>query len=372
MISPTPQIHAKKRFTIAPLLLVSLSIHGLVLLVLLLTVEVSPHGVGTFGSVEANMFSVTLIPGQKSGRGSGVDTVIPDAEPGDSVEVINVSDLNSVISQARLLSVSHTEPQMVFNTESNDSLTIETETSGVARTQRKSTDNELTPTKTLPQEADANDPASVGGAGSDSKIDGLVGRGLDDERGDGGQSGPGGDRIEFFGIFTRGKRIVYVIDASESMAQHNAMELARKKLWSSLQELTPTSQFQIVFFNLTNHTMNRSGERPRLLPATSGNLRLAKQFLTGIQPDSGTDRFAAIVHALSLNPDAVFLLTDADAPKLGAKDLWDIRRANKLKALIHVVEFGVGSDLSQTSFLKTLARQNSGTHHYHDLTRDER
>ena len=163
-----------------------------------------------------------------------------------------------------------------------------------------------------------------------------------------------------------------MIDASESMRKHNAMEIARQELSSSLTGLDPTAHFQIIFFDMKTHAMNRTGERAGLLRATSNNLRLAGQFIKGIQPEAGTDRFLAVTHALSFDPDVIFLLTDVDDPEMSPSDLWEIQRANKRKASIHVVEFGIKADLSRDSFLKKLARQNNGKYQYRDLTKFER
>ena len=145
------------------------------------------------------------------------------------------------------------------------------------------------------------------------------------------------------------------------------MHVAREELWDSLQELTESVTFQVIFFNQKQQALSRRGERPKLLAATVSNLRLAKQFLSSIQPDSGTDRLAALTHALSFDPDVIFLLTDADAPELTPKDLADIRRLNRRKATINVVEFGKLPAIGHDNFLKALARQHGGLHRYHNL-----
>jgi hypothetical protein len=54
---------------------------------------------------------------------------------------------------------------------------------------------------------------------------------------------------------------------------------------------------------------------------------------------------------------------------LSAVDLNKIRSLYRGKAAIHVVEFGLGADLSEDNFLKSLARQNQGSYRYHDLSR---
>lgn len=78
------------------------------------------------------------------------------------------------------------------------------------------------------------------------------------------------------------------------------------------------------------------------------------------------------MQALSFDPDVIFLLTDADDPEMSAKDLSDVRRRNKRNSAIHIVEFGIGADLGEDSFLRRLARQNSGKHRYRDLTKFDR
>jgi hypothetical protein len=319
---------------------------------------IDARGRGTSGSAEAGTFTVTLIPGDEGGRGRVVDTTVREAEAGDSLDMNRQAE-GPPAGRPRLLGVVQTDPQAVFRADGAESLTLVSETAMTTRPRIPSdaetvrsddpatleadrdpaaAERSVTSAQTSMPAGDAMASASSSSADSNSR-DGS-GRGHKIGPGEGRASGTNGNRTEFFGIVTRAKRVVYVIDASESMRRHNAMELARKRLWSSLEELSPTAQFQIVFFNVTNHVMGRTGEKPRLLPATSSNLRLAKQFLTGIQPDAGTDRLAAMMQAMSLDPDVVYLLTDADAPELSARDLFDLRRRNKRKAIVNVVEFG--------------------------------
>ena len=385
-------IAAKARARSSPMLVASLAIHCLVLFILFLFIGEKPYGDGIFRSTKSGTFSATWIPANGDGQGRAIDTIVPDSQSAGPMDVLDTWEVQPAPKNSPVLELPKTDPQTVFNSESNDSITSTGESDSVVQSRREPVTEDFGSTKSTPHKIDATSvsprrSATDVRASSQSELPGSdvpgddrpdskrAGAGKNSGRkasSGGGSSKAEGSRIEFFGILTRAKRVVYAIDASESMRQHNAMEAARQELWSSLQDLALTSQFQIVFFNLTNHTMNRPGERPRLLAATSSNLRMAKQFLTGIQPDSGTDRFAALTHAFSLEPDVIYLLTDADAPELSAKDLWDIRRANKRSTVIHVVEFGIGGDLSRDTFLKQLARQNGGAHCYHDLTKVER
>ena len=391
MIAPARKIRTRTWGNTYSLLLASLAFHALVLFLMLQFFEFRVAGRGTGDQGNGDHWSATWIPGgsggtgEPGGRGPVADSLIPEEETDGSNDVHQTIEMQPANEKPRLLSVNETDPQTVFGATRETSNPIESELLASAKIaeRKEPADVELNNFNQSALQAsvarDEKPPVIGGESTNDQNENGLTSnrgntgsRGSGDEPGKGSASGTGGHQTSFFGIKAPAKRIVYVIDASESMRQHDAMQLARQKLWDSLQELTPTSQFQVIFFNLTNHTMNRPGERTRLLPATSVNLRLAKQFLTGIQPDSGTNRMGAMTLALSFDPDVIYLLTDADAPEMSAKDLWELKRDNKRKALIHVVEFGVGADLSPDSFLKKLARQNAGMHRYHDLAQAQR
>ena len=193
------------------------------------------------------------------------------------------------------------------------------------------------------------------------------GKGKAGQAGAPGGGGNSGHEVGFFGIFTRARRVVYVIDASESMRKHNAIGLARQELLESLRSLESTAYFQIVFFDVTPHAMNRAKDRRGLLQATSSNVRLAEHFMKGIQPDAGTDRFAALKQAFSFEPDAIFLLTDADEPILSDRELKEIVRLNKRRTPIHVVEYSLDGGEQEESFLQSLAEQNHGQHYFCDV-----
>jgi hypothetical protein len=387
--SPRP-IGGKKSILSGRWFVASLTVHVLMAVVVMLVADAHPQGRGTLGLANDESFSVTWIPGTGGGGGKVADTVIPDAEPGDSLELTGHAEMQSPAAKRPLLV--ETDPQDVFSAEAVESFTVDDTTAVVSKTDTKSSATAVRTTTSRPYEFEtpisdhegtSNGTSVSPRSNSTSQLDsndnsdgsagGLTGSGpgSDDRSGDGGAAGGGSNHVKFFGIAARGKRIVYVVDASESMRQHKAMEIARAELLRSLRGLESTAHFQIVFFDLKTHPMNKPGERPHLLRANASNVRLAEHFVKGIQPDAGTDRFLAVTNALSFDPDVIFLLTDADDPEMSAKELFEILRGNKRKSSIHVVEFGIGADLSRDSFLKKLARQNAGTHRYRDLTKPQ-
>jgi Ca-activated chloride channel family protein len=212
----------------------------------------------------------------------------------------------------------------------------------------------------------------------------LPGEGLPDpnelikpSRGGGasGSASGGLPGASFLGVEDRGSRVVYVVDASGSMYQHNAMRTAKAALVSSLQGLEPSQQFQIIFYNEQQRVMSlKSAPKRQLYFATDLNKTAARQFIQSIEPDLGTMHFDAIKLALSFNPEVMFVLTDSGDPKLQPRELDDIQRRNAGKTHIHCIEFGIGPELAgdNGNFLKKLAARNGGTYRYVDVTQFSR
>ena len=202
----------------------------------------------------------------------------------------------------------------------------------------------------------------------------------------GGGGGPPG-LVRFFDAQTEGKKIIYVIDGSGSMGSHLAINVAKAELIASLQKLTPEHHFQVVFYTsspalLVAHrdglsfqaepeeTLDDAPKRPgpprQWLAATQINRTLSQQTITSFREHGGTNHLLALELALSLKPDVLFFLTDADEPELTMAELNTIRSRNP-KGEIHTVEFGKGARINVDNFLVKIARQNRGTYSYRDV-----
>lgn len=175
----------------------------------------------------------------------------------------------------------------------------------------------------------------------------------------------------FMGIKDHGTRVVYVVDCSGSMYQHNAMGKAKAALVASLNALDPGQQFQIIFYNETPRVMSlKSTPKKQMYFATDLNKSAAHQFIDQVDPDLGTEHLTAIVQGLRFTPEVMYVLTDSGQPILSPSELDKIQRTNGGRTRIHCIEFGVGKELNGESvnFLKKLAKQNDGTHRYVDVT----
>ena len=171
--------------------------------------------------------------------------------------------------------------------------------------------------------------------------------------------------VRVFGIEGSGSKFVYVFDRSISM-QGAPLRAAKRQLVASLASLDSVHQFQIIFFNHLPQAWDLTGGQERIAFATEANKRLAEKFVRGISASGGTYRLVALQRALRLRPDVVFFLTDTDDPMLPTDVVNSIRLAARSGAIIHTIEFGVGSSSKMGNFLTRLASGTGGEYVYVD------
>jgi hypothetical protein len=185
----------------------------------------------------------------------------------------------------------------------------------------------------------------------------------------GARNAGGTTRTGLFGVKGEGKKFVYVVDRSESMgeANHNVLKAVKKQLLGSLSRLDKIHQFQIIFDNDRPLRFTRSGQLSLLILATEQNKALTAKFVDSILPEVGTEHEKALETAILMGPDVIFLLTDAEKPRLSAEQLASIQRPAR-GITIHVIEFGRGPPTDPDNLLEQLARQNGGRHRYLDVS----
>ena len=189
-------------------------------------------------------------------------------------------------------------------------------------------------------------------------------------RGGGGrpQLAGGEARVRVFGVEGTGNRFVYAFDRSVSMAGA-PLTAAKVQLVASLDSLDSVHQFQIIFFNHRLQIPDLSDGQQRIAFATEANKLLANRFVDGITADGGTDRLAALTHAVRLRPDVIFFLTDADDP-MPASELAEVAATNRrVGASINTIEFGRGLAHRKQNFVVRLAEQSGGQYVYVDTLR---
>ena len=162
---------------------------------------------------------------------------------------------------------------------------------------------------------------------------------------------PSWRQTSFFGIRAAGRFFVYVIDCSESMIDEDRFARATMEVRRSVLALQAPQQFEVIFYN-EGATPMPGGPQPR--PADSQNKSQLVSWLRMIDPDGGTDPRSALRQALSLRPEAVFLLSDGEFPK-GTTEI--VAGINPQRIPIHCVDLsgGEGGD-----HLRRIARDSGG------------
>jgi Mg-chelatase subunit ChlD len=177
-------------------------------------------------------------------------------------------------------------------------------------------------------------------------------------------------RTKLFGLEAQGAKFVYVFDRSGSMGELGGKPLreAKKELLSSLNDLDQRQQFYIVFYNEQPRLFDAGNSKGRLVWGTDDNKKQAAQFIDSIRADGGTEHMSALMVALRMRPDVIFLLTDGeqqDDPS--ADDLKRIDRINNGSAQINVIQFAPKP--REASSLIQLAKQNRGQHIFVDISK---
>jgi hypothetical protein len=192
----------------------------------------------------------------------------------------------------------------------------------------------------------------------------------------------------FYGIRTRSKRIVYVLDVSSSMnaplgsrsptttgtaraapPARRKIDQARRELKSSIAALPDDAVFGIVFYNHEVHVWRKG-----LVEATVENRTRAGEWADSIEAHGNTNIFDAVERAFGLAgrgtydkgyetaADTVFLLSDGQANRGRLVDREEMRREiarmNRLKkVVIHTVALGGDADVA---FMQGLAEDTGG------------
>ncbi len=154
------------------------------------------------------------------------------------------------------------------------------------------------------------------------------------------------------------------------MGEHKNLPLRRAKeeLLASLSDLTDRQQFYIIFYNHEPKLFDPGAAKNQLVFATDANKGRAKQFVSSIGADGGTDHMAALTIALRRHPDVIFLLTDGEAEDDPTpEDLKRLERLNSGEASINVIQFAAAP--RPNSALIKLAEENRGKHVVVDIAK---
>jgi hypothetical protein len=200
--------------------------------------------------------------------------------------------------------------------------------------------------------------------------------GLAEQAGDGrvsagsGNNGSGGEidgeeNAEFFGVSASGRKFVFVCDCSRSMTGQKWTDLHRE-IERCIENLSERQSFYIIFFDGEMHPMFAPEfKAPSLLPATSDNVNKTRLWLSTVLLGPNTSPFESMKHALTLEPDAIFLLTDGAFSDYTAPYLRDFHRKRRAKQDPGVVVHTIGFyDKRHQMVLERIARESGGIYRF--------
>lgn len=167
----------------------------------------------------------------------------------------------------------------------------------------------------------------------------------------GGKLGP-----DFFGLggSARGARtVVYVVDHSGSM--QSKLGIVKRELWRSISALRRSQKFHVIFC---------AGRMPteftprRFVNAIAVYKKEFHKWLANIPLGFRTNPNAALQRALSMDPDILYFLTDADGSSFNdglrqRVDQWNKDRRTRIFTVAYLERSGL-------RFLETLAREHGG------------
>ena len=144
-------------------------------------------------------------------------------------------------------------------------------------------------------------------------------------------------KTTFFGIRARGQFFVYVVDCSGSMLDDDRLTRATIEAPARAScRLQEPQKFEVIFYNNESMPMP-GGPRPR-----TADLQAKNQLLALAPPDRARRRHrpaARHEQAISLKPDAVFLLSDGEFPE-GTVD--EVAKLNTRNIPIHCIDLAGG------------------------------
>lgn len=114
---------------------------------------------------------------------------------------------------------------------------------------------------------------------------------------------------QFFGVSGEGSDFVFIVDCSGSMADYGRWGQAVRELKKSIGEMKSNQKFLILLYNTGFVAMN---DDAKLVEATERERQRAYRWLGRSFPNNWTFCAEALEKALSLEPHAIFLLSDGE------------------------------------------------------------
>jgi hypothetical protein len=172
-----------------------------------------------------------------------------------------------------------------------------------------------------------------------------------------GLTGDGEGLASFFGVKTKGRRFMFVVDNSNSM-NNGKFETAVMELQKSISKLNYNHEFFIVFYSDTAYPLFYPRSAKTWVKATPENREKLRYWLQDVQRCLQTRGIKALTTAFGMKPDVIYLLgdgsfTDKAVPAtLGFEDT---------RVVVHTMGFGM-KDAARSGFEKIATKFRGNFH----------
>ncbi len=196
-----------------------------------------------------------------------------------------------------------------------------------------------------------------------------IGSGSGSGTGTGDGTGGGVGRRQFFALESKGKNIVFVVDASKSMnlphpgPAKTRFNRVKQELVKTISQMTEDEKFFIIYFGDDALPM----PAPTLVAADEGTRTSYLRWMTQVPAEGQyTKPLNALLIALALEPDVIYFLTDGVFESVVIRQVTGVNR-NRIP--IHTIGFDLPEkkkvnlkEKQGNQQLEELARLNSGTY----------
>lgn len=165
----------------------------------------------------------------------------------------------------------------------------------------------------------------------------------------------------FFDVAAKGSGFVYVVDFSGSMYGWGGAKAkaAKAELLRSINALTAAQKFYVIFYDHRSLPMPAES----LVAATTENRRTFGEWIEKADGGGGTDPRAALQAALSLKPDAIWLMADGLFEHVTQEEILELIRANNPGARIQINTIAF-FDKEGEPILQRIAQENRGKYRF--------
>jgi len=163
-----------------------------------------------------------------------------------------------------------------------------------------------------------------------------------------------GGTASFYGVEAEGRKFIFVLDMSGSMSG-GRFRRARAELCQSIENLDPAQSFFVILFNDTPTPMPSVG----MAPAEPASVQLLDSWLKKIQCNGNTNPLPALLAALAMQPDAVYLLSDGKFDPALAEYVSKVQTFQRIP--IHTIGF---ASRKGEPMLRAISQVSGGTYRF--------